>query len=234
MIGAVGRFVAVRRRIPRTALVFAALALALTVAASAEGPRPAGSPAAQRWPGAVRELAPGKFLVAARNLPDPNFANTVVLLVDYSAEGAMGVIINRRTDVPLSKVFPGISSVRGDGARLYFGGPVAVTGVLALLRADRPPEGSRTVLPDVHIISTREPLERTIAATTDPNRLRVYLGYAGWGPRQLDNETAEGVWHVFAADADVVFDDDPDTVWRRQIRRTEELLVRSRIRLGSG
>ena len=231
------------RRVARSLLrACAGLApgVALAAVATASGPGAVGTRAEQRWPGAVRELAAGKLLVAARNLPDPNFAETVVLLADYGPDGAMGVILNRRTEVPLAQAFPELRRIPADAAPLYLGGPVAATGVLALLRAEGTPEGGRAVLPGVHLITTREPLEAAITATTDPDRLRVYLGYAGWGPRQLDAETAEGVWHVLEADADLVFDREPGSLWRRQIARTEERLAggsgldQVSIRSGSG
>ena len=75
--------------------------------------------------GAVKELAPGKLLVAVRGLPDPNFAETVILLAEHSGEGSMGLVINRRTDVPLSRVFPDLKPGKASSSALYSGGPVA-------------------------------------------------------------------------------------------------------------
>ena len=178
--------------------------------------------------GAVKELAPGKLLVSARNLPDPNFSDSVVLLADFSTEGAMGLIVNRRTEVPLAQVFPGFDRARDAKGALFFGGPVSVPGVLALVRAAAAPAGSRRVLDDVHLVNTRESLEQLVKQGAGAERFRVYVGYAGWGAGQLDGETAKGAWHVFDGDPDVVFDPDPDSVWRRQIRRTEGLVARSR------
>ena len=75
------------------------------------------------------------------------------------------------------------------------------------------------------MVASREALEAPIAAGAGPDRFRVYLGYAGWGPGQLERETLHGSWHVFQAETAVVFDPDPETLWQRQIRRTEERMV---------
>lgn len=178
--------------------------------------------------GAVRQLAAGKLLVARRNLPDPNFSATVVFLVDYNREGAMGLVINRATDIPLSRML-------GDGERqpaaaltAFIGGPVARTGVLALLRSTATCADCRPVLRDVQLITTRPALDQQIAAGAGADRFRVYLGYAGWGAGQLQAETDEGAWHVLDGDPAIIFDPNPDSMWRRQIARTEVIVARAR------
>ena len=172
-----------------------------------------------RQPGAVRELAPGKILVAARNLPDPNFSQTVVLLADYNAEGAMGLVINRRTDVPIARGFQHLRLAQ-ERAVFYEGGPVAPTGVIGLWRSEKG-QDSRTVIPGVEMVGEREPLEKLLVTEARDDRFRVFVGYAGWGPGQLERETSYGSWHVFTVAADVVFDPDPETLWSRQLQRTE-------------
>jgi putative transcriptional regulator len=172
----------------------------------------------------VRELAAGKLLVAARNLPDPNFTDTVVLLVQYSDEGAAGLVINRPSGVPLSRALPGVTAVSGAGATTFIGGPVSQQAVLALSRT------ACTTCPlvgrDVYLVNTADALKQRLATGADERHLRVYLGYAGWGPGQLQKETRQGGWHVLDAEARVVFDPDPETLWRRVIRRTEGVLAR--------
>jgi putative transcriptional regulator len=169
----------------------------------------------------VKQLGAGKLLVAARHLPDPNFAETVVLLTDYSEKGAMGMIVNRRTDVTLARIAPELEPAPGRSPLVFFGGPVA--GVLALARAKSAPPDTRRVVPGVYLVDTREVLEKMIAETADPDRLRVYVGYSGWGEGQLEAETARGAWHVVDGDANVVFDPDVESAWERQIQRTEAL-----------
>ena len=183
-------------------------------------------PSQSKYP--VKELAPTRFLVARRDLPDPNFAYTVVLLVDYDEDGAMGLIINRPTRVPLSRLFEELEPARGLKDPVYVGGPVAPVGVLALLRSGTKPDDAREVFDDVYLISTREPLEKAMGAGADASELRVYIGYSGWAAGQLDSEVRLGSWHIFNGDPGAVFDSDPGSLWERLIQRTELRIARSR------
>jgi putative transcriptional regulator len=184
--------------------------------------------------GDVRALAPGKLLVAARNLPDPNFADTVVLLADFDANGAMGIIVNRPSDVPLERLLPGLRQPRTRAATAFFGGPVPAKGVLALLRSTGARTDSRRIFGDVYLVTTREVLDEMLAAGADASRFRVFVGYAGWGAGQLDKETSDGVWHVLEGNGDVVFDREPESLWRRLIRMTEGLSVQGAPRAPGG
>ena len=172
----------------------------------------------------VRELAVGKLLIAARNLPDPNFTETVVLVVNYSHEGAAGIVINRPSGIPLSRALPGVAAVTGVAAAAFIGGPVSQQAVLALSRAacDACPRVGR----EVYLVNTADALKERLAKGADERQLRVYLGYAGWGAGQLETETRQGAWHVLDADARVVFDPEPETLWQRVIKRTEGVLAR--------
>jgi len=167
------------------------------------------------------ELAAGKFLVARRGLPDPNFAQTVALLVRYGEEGAMGLVINRRTTIRLSRVLEDFKEAQQRSDPVYAGGPVGRTGVLALLRSSRQPEEAQEVFPGVYLIATKKPLAKALAGGVEAGALRVFLGYSGWGPGQLEREAEAGMWHILPAEAGMVFDNEPDTVWRRLIGKTE-------------
>lgn len=168
------------------------------------------------------ELTAGRFLVSYRNLPDPNFAETVVLLARYDRqEGAMGVIVNRRTKLPLAKVLDGFEAAREREDPVYLGGPVAPYGVVALLYSARKPDGADHIFDSVYLITDAGLLEELIASGRDAAELRVYLGYAGWAPGQLEGEVALETWHVFKSDAAAVFDPAPETLWERFIGRTE-------------
>jgi putative transcriptional regulator len=193
------------------------------------GPEPAGvvhgqGPGDRLHRRAVKDLAAGKLLVAARELGDPNFARTVVLLADLTADGAVGFIVNRPAAVTLARVFPRFAQSPVGAQPAFLGGPVvAPVGVAALVRSRDAGAGARRILDEVSLVTTREGLEEALAAGPGANRLRVYLGYAGWGRGQLDEETARGAWRVIEGSADIVFDADPEGVWLRQIRRTEAL-----------
>ena len=176
----------------------------------------------------VRDLGPGRFLVASRGLLDPNFARSVVLLIQYNEDGAMGLVINRPTKLPLSRVLDGLKDAKGRSDPVYMGGPVAITAVLALLRSRDGVEEGQRVLAGVYMISSKASLEKALAARTESSALRAYLGYSGWAAGQLEQEVELGSWWILRADADTVFDPDPATVWPRLIQRTEARIARRR------
>jgi putative AlgH/UPF0301 family transcriptional regulator len=185
---------------------------------------PAGGAAQSVRP---EDLAAGKLLVASRDLLDPNFVQTVVLLVRYSEDedSVVGLIINRRTQIPLARVFPELKEAKGQSDPIYRGGPVERTAALALLRAPAKPDDAEHVFANVSMISSRPLLDKTIAARMDPSMFHVYLGYAGWTAQQLHGEVELGAWHIFPGSAAAVFDTDPETLWSRLIRKTEERIA---------
>jgi len=180
-------------------------------------------PAAAQEP----DLAAGQFLVASRDLRDPNFAETVVLLVRYDEdEGAMGVVINRRSDLPLSRIFESFKEAKDRTDLAFMGGPVQPGDVLALLRTSDAPDDALHVFSSVYLLSTKDLLKKTLARKVNESVFHVYLGYAGWGTGQLEHEISLGAWHVMPADAGNLFDADPEAVWPRLIRRTELQIAR--------
>jgi putative AlgH/UPF0301 family transcriptional regulator len=168
------------------------------------------------------DLAVGKFLVASRDLGDPNFAKTVILLVHYTEDqGGVGLVVNRATDVPMSRVFQDFKEAKSRTDPVYVGGPVELNSVLALLRTASKPGNAARVFGDVYLISNKDQLRATMASTAESSVFHAYVGYAGWGAGQLEHEVDLGAWHIMPADAATVFHSDPDSVWPRLIRRTE-------------
>jgi len=175
--------------------------------------RPAG-------PGSREELAKGKFLVASRRLGDPNFRETVVLLIEYGLDGAMGLVINRPSAVKLAAVFPDIKELKQRKDTIYVGGPVAANQMLLLIRSTKTPEQSTRVTDNVYLSSSWKVLERLMKRkATNDERFRLFAGYAGWAPSQLDFERTRGDWHVLKADAETVFAQNPSELWPELIRR---------------
>jgi len=168
----------------------------------------------------------GRFLIASRQLLDPHFAETVVLLIEYNKQGAMGLIINRPSEMKLSLVLPEIEGLRQRPDTIYHGGPVAKNQLLLLIRTSSPPEGSRHVFKDIHLSSSEGVIQRMIKNPEGEERFRVYAGYAGWAPGQLDNEIASGGWHVLRADAETVFDKSASEIWPDLIYRSSAQWVR--------
>jgi putative AlgH/UPF0301 family transcriptional regulator len=174
------------------------------------------------------DLAVGKLLVASRDLGDPNFAKTVILLVRYDDDqGAVGLAINKRTDIPLSRAFQDLKEAKGRTDPIYIGGPVELNTVMALLRASSKPEGASRVFGDVYLISDKDLLTQTLASKAEAAVFHAYVGYAGWGPGQLEHEVELGAWHIVPASAATVFHADPDSLWERLIKQTELQIARA-------
>ncbi len=164
------------------------------------------------------ELAKGKFLVASRDLIDLNFSQSVVLLIEYGPNGAMGLVINRPTEVQLSEVLPDMAELAHRGEILFIGGPVARNQLLMLIRSDREIEGAHLVFEDVYASTSRTVLEEMVNRSGPGERFRVYAGYAGWASGQLDQEFSRGDWHVLRADRETVFEKEPSQIWNELIR----------------
>src|SRR5580692_4084486 len=114
------------------------------------------------------DLAVGRLLVASRDLGDPNFAKTVILLVHYNeGQGAVGLVVNKRTDVPISRVFHDLKEASNRRDPVYIGGPVELNSVLALLKSASKPEGADKVFGDVFLISNKDLLARTIGSDAE-------------------------------------------------------------------
>ena len=167
------------------------------------------------------DIAAGKLLVASRALGDPSFAETVILVVRCDADGVVGLILNRRTDIPLSEVLEQFEAAKGRSDRVYLGGPVETPAVFALLRSTAKLDGAEQVLSGLYWISKKAPFEKTISGRPDPANFHVYLGYAGWSKDQLRREIKQGSWFIFQGDLGTVFDSDPNTLWHQLIQKTE-------------
>jgi putative transcriptional regulator len=166
-----------------------------------------------------KDLAPGRFLVASRKLKDPNFHQTVILLLRYGQDGASGLVINRPLKVKLSTVMPEIKELAQRKENLFLGGPVEPDRILLLLKSSKTPEDAIPVFGDIYISSSRKELKRLIKSTNKSEKFRIYAGYAGWAPRQLESERDRGDWHVLKADAETVFDKKSSEIWQELINR---------------
>jgi putative transcriptional regulator len=173
-----------------------------------------------------KDIGTGKLLVASRTLGDPNFAKTVILLVRCDADGVVGLVLNRRTNVPLSQALD-LEAAKNRSDLVYLGGPVETSAVIALLRSKAKLDGAEPVLGGVYLISTKAPFEKAIAGRPDPENFHVYLGYAGWNNDQLRMEIKLGSWFIFQGDAKTIFDSDPDSLWRQMIQKTELQFAKS-------
>jgi putative transcriptional regulator len=172
-------------------------------------------------------LGVGKILVASRSLGDPNFAQTVILLVEYDAGGVVGLILNRRTELPVSRVLGDHPAAKDRSDPVYFGGPLDAQQIRALRKSPAKLDGAMQICNGVYQIATKAQLERTLTDRAGPKAFHLYLGYAGWHADQLRKEMELGAWFVFPGDAETVFNSDPDFLWPRMIRKTELQMARN-------
>jgi putative transcriptional regulator len=166
----------------------------------------------------------GSILVAKEKLGDPNFAESVVLIVQYDREGTLGILINRPSDVPLSQVFPHIKRAPADP--VYMGGPVGITVGQALLRLPPNADDVTHVLDDVYVTASKKLIEKSVASGAQSSKFRLFLGYAGWAPGQLETEVRLGAWSILKGRSKIVFDGDPGSLWERLIRETHWQMAR--------
>jgi putative transcriptional regulator len=171
------------------------------------------------------QLRPGVFLFAAPGMADPNFAQSVVLLLDHGPGGSMGVVVNRPTHEPLRERLP-LRELTGSDLPFYWGGPVQPEAVLALVRTAAPSNQARRVLPDVFVTGEIADVREALAGRDPGERLRVFSGYAGWGAGQLATEVRAGAWVIDRADARSIFAPDTSALWYRVHRILERLEAR--------
>jgi putative transcriptional regulator len=158
------------------------------------------------------------LLLSMPQLQDPNFTRTVVLLCEYNADGAFGLVLNRPTTVAASemvRIEPPV--VGGNGMPLWIGGPVEPQRGWILV-GDEPAVEFKTIRDGLYL-STSQPLLREVLAARPAPRARVLAGYAGWGPGQLDEELAQSAWLMADVDLDIVFDVAADAMWETALRR---------------
>jgi len=163
----------------------------------------------------------GVLLVASPTLDDPNFRQTVVLVVEHGPEGTLGVILNRSTHVLLSEALPELNVLKGTTHRLFAGGPIEPTRLLLLFRLKEPPADVRSVFDGVYVGGTPEVLERIITQATPTETFRAFGGYAGWAPEQLGYEILQGAWAILPPDSKGIFDKDPATLWQDCVSRLQ-------------
>lgn len=173
-----------------------------------------------------KSLGVGKVLVSSRGLGDPHFTQTVIVLIHFDEQGVVGLVLNRRTDVPISRVLD-LKAAKDRSDPVYLGGPVDPSAVFGLFQSTAKLEKAENIFAGVYLISDKDLFEQTLGAQRDSSVFRVYLGYAGWTPDQLRAEVKLGAWFVFPADAATVFTADPGSLWMQKIQDTELHLAKA-------
>ncbi len=157
----------------------------------------------------------GRLLISSGGLFDPNFRHTVVLVGEHNTDGAFGVILNRALDVTVEETVPILSDLVPAGELLFRGGPVQPASPVLLAELTHPE------LADVLVFGSVGFLMGEVSADIEPSilRARVFAGYSGWAPGQLEAEMAAGTWIIEPAREDDVFTDAPDLLWSRVLER---------------
>lgn len=175
----------------------------------------------------------GRLLVATPALADPNFDRAVVLLLDHDEEGSLGVVLNRPTPVGVSDILESWAELAGEPGVVFQGGPVSLDSALgvavvpgesgrSVARTEDGPLGWRRVHGAIGLVDLEAPPELLAAAV---GSLRIFAGYAGWGPGQLEDELAEGAWYVVESEPGDVSSPAPERLWRAVLRRQRSELA---------
>lgn len=184
----------------------------------------AASPAA---PQSMRpeDLAQGKIIITPRDSPDPHFSNSVIVLAHYDQTGALGLMLHYKSDLTIQKALKGIAGADKRTDPVFVGGPVELPVVFGLLRAKSAPAGVSHVINDLYLITSKQSVAAAFTEERRASDLRVFIGYSGWGPGQLEREVRRSGWYIFDYDESIIFDDHPDTLWNRLIEKTERRLA---------
>jgi putative transcriptional regulator len=158
----------------------------------------------------------GQFLLDGGNLAGSWFQRTVVLICQHNAEGAFGLVLNRPAGAQVGDALEGDLPEVLKGMPLLFGGPVQ-TGALSFLRSELfLPDAS--IMPNLELGHSLEELLEFAGDFSAGRQLKVFAGYAGWSPGQLDSEMERESWITHPATLELVFDSDPSTLWQRILR----------------
>jgi putative transcriptional regulator len=157
----------------------------------------------------------GHLLIATANLFDPNFRRTVVLVGEHNDEGALGVVLNRSSEVTVLEAAAPLSPLVEEDAPIFLGGPVQPQAAVVLAEFEDPADAGLVAFGSIGFLIGDVPAE----AAAGIRRARVFAGYAGWGEGQLEREVEEGSWIVEDATPEDVFTANPDGLWTGVLRR---------------
>ena len=160
----------------------------------------------------------GSFLIASPHLRDPNFRQTVVLMCEHGPGGSLGLVVNRRTEHHIMEVLPQTTGLHERAGLVYSGGPVQIDNLLILHKVGTSVPESQPIFDGVCLGGDLSTLEEVSEEGEATDLVRVYMGYAGWAPGQLQFELSGGSWIVLPADLKLVFARDPHHMWASVMR----------------
>ena len=160
-----------------------------------------------------RQLSKGAILIAGRNLNDLNFSRSVVLITEYNELGTTGLIINRPLNMAAKKVFPQINQITPEAGNLFVGGPVGVNNLQILVETGEQLLQNESLTGDLYLINNPRSFNSLTKHEDSDMKLRIYVGYAGWGAGQLESEIIRGDWHIWRVDSEMIFSEQPEHLW---------------------
>ncbi len=187
--------------------VVLALCAGMALADSQNPTRPRMAPAA------------GFCLVAAPKLRDPSFARSVVLLLQTDSDGALGLVMNQPSSHTMGAVLPDRVGPHNEDQRLFIGGPVDKANLLILVRSEKALDPVRELIPGLAVTGSSKQLDHGFADSLRDEDWRVFAGYSGWGPGQLESEIARGDWFLLRVDVDDLLGLSPEVQWQEFLRR---------------
>ncbi|HUV18716.1 MAG TPA: YqgE/AlgH family protein [Ilumatobacteraceae bacterium] len=162
----------------------------------------------------------GRLLVATPPLEDANFDRTVIFVLEHHDEGAIGVVINRPSYEALDEPLDRWIELQSVPSSVFSGGPVEESALIALAETKRPMvDHGEYLSPIVGTIASADLTADPALVAAEVRSVRVFRGYAGWGPGQLEGEIEAGAWLVLDSEPGDVFSDEPDELWRTVLRR---------------
>lgn len=174
----------------------------------------------------MKKITKGQLLLACKNMKDPNFFKTVVLLVEHNKEGTMGFILNHPTSLTVAEVLANHFELPEDHELVYRGGPVETSALFVLHNSPYLDMTEKPVLPGVFIGSSNEIFEKVVLSSVNNNEeisYRVFLGCSGWGPGQLNSEINRGDWLVVPSNGKNIFEKDACELWDEEMEKHRSL-----------
>lgn len=153
------------------------------------------------------------LLVARDGLPDPDFANSVVLVMNNLGPAPVGVIVNRPTKIGVAELFPRLKGLGRLRDKVYFGGPVEYGSVWFLFRASTPPAHAVRALEGLYLSADEELLMHLLTRAKPMDGLRIFIGHSGWAPGQLESEISNGDWALQHANSEAIFNGKSEHTW---------------------
>jgi len=162
------------------------------------------------------ESARGQLLIAGPGLLDPHFWRTVVLVIEHSDDGALGLVLNRPSETSVGEAVPQLEELVDSEQQLFIGGPVQPSSVIVLCEFEDPSDAALISFDDVGVLGTTSTAEELSVGVREA---RAFVGHAGWGPGQLDSEVEHGDWILEPGRRRDAFADDPRELWTEVLTR---------------